>query len=65
MGESRCEMQQRVVLHGHLLSIRNMVAASLLPSRFIQILFVANMNLEPHSTGDFETFLPWLKVPQK
>ena len=65
MSEYKCEMPQRVVLCSHLLSIRNMVAASLLPSRFIQILFVANMNLEPQSTGDFETFLPWLKVTQK
>lgn len=61
MSEYRCEMPQCVELYSHLLSMRNMVAASLPPSKFIQTLFVANMNLEPHSTGDFETFLPWLR----
>ena len=61
MSEYRCEMPKHVVLYNHLLSIKNIVAASLPPPKFIQILFVASMNLEPHSTGDFETFLPWLR----
>lgn len=60
MGEYKCEMPQCMVLYTNLLSIKNMAAASFLPSKFIQILFVANMNLEPYSTGNYETFSSWL-----
>lgn len=61
MGEYKCEMPQCMVLYTNLLSIKNMAAASFLPSKFIQILFVANMNLEPYSTGNYETFSSWLR----
>lgn len=60
MGEYKCEMPQFMVLYTNL-SIKNMTAASFLPSKFIQILFVANMNLEPYSTGNYETFSSWLR----
>lgn len=53
-SEYKCDMIQCIVLYTTtLLSVKNMAAALLLPSKFVQISLVANMKIKPYSTGNF------------